>query len=54
VQKCRLITSSQDAGITVLCVGRWDSHSSALGLQTQQVSPLRGAMTHHPNGVMGR
>jgi hypothetical protein len=34
VQECRF-TTPQDAGITVLSMGGWDTHSSALGLQTQ-------------------
>jgi hypothetical protein len=34
-QECRFITPSQDAGITVLSMGGWDTHSSALGLQTK-------------------
>jgi hypothetical protein len=37
VQKCRFITPSQDAGILMLSLGGWDTHSSALGLQTKQV-----------------
>jgi hypothetical protein len=38
MQKCRFTTPSQDAGMIVLSmIGGWDSHSSALGLQTQQV-----------------
>jgi hypothetical protein len=37
VQECRFTTPSHDAGIIVLSMGQgWDTHSSALGLQTQQ------------------
>jgi hypothetical protein len=35
VQECRFITPSQHAGITVFSIGQWDTHLSALGLQTQ-------------------
>jgi hypothetical protein len=35
VQECRFITPSQDAGITVLSMGGWVTHSPALRLQTQ-------------------
>jgi hypothetical protein len=37
VQECIFTTLSQVAGITVLSVGGWDTHSFALGLQTQQL-----------------
>jgi hypothetical protein len=37
MQECRSITPSQDAGMIVLCMGEWDTHSSALSLQTQQL-----------------
>jgi hypothetical protein len=36
MQEFRFTTPSQDAGITVLSMGTWGTHSSALGLQTQQ------------------
>jgi hypothetical protein len=35
MQKCRPL-SPQDAGIIIALHGGWDTHSSALGLQTQQ------------------
>jgi hypothetical protein len=36
VQEYWLTIPSQHAGVIVLSMGRWDTHSSALGLQTQQ------------------
>jgi hypothetical protein len=41
MQECRFTTTSQDAKIIVLSMGGWDTHSSALGLQTQQIPTLR-------------
>jgi hypothetical protein len=37
VQECRFITPSQDARVIVLSMGGWDTHSSVLGFQTQQI-----------------
>jgi hypothetical protein len=45
MQECRFITPSQDAEVIVLSKGRWDTHSSALGFQNQQVPPLRQVPT---------
>jgi Na+-translocating ferredoxin:NAD+ oxidoreductase RnfC subunit len=47
MQKCRFTPPSQDAGIIVLSMGEWDTHSSALGLQTQHYLIL-GAATKKP------
>jgi hypothetical protein len=48
MQKCRLTTPSQDAGMIVLSMGGWDTHLSALGLQTQQAqeTPVTWLRTH--------
>jgi hypothetical protein len=36
MQECRSITFSQEAGMTVLSLGIWGTHSFALSFQTQQ------------------
>jgi hypothetical protein len=38
VQECRFTTPSQDAGITVLSMGGWDTHSSVLGLRPNNMN----------------
>jgi hypothetical protein len=43
MQECKFITLSQYTGVIWLSMEGWDTHSSALGIQTQQVPPLRQA-----------